>query len=216
MKILKYIMFLSILSGLFLVIYRQSEKKGFRRWWISFRMAAFIAAILAGLIPDQVQAVPLPGVDGFAPTPVYIYRCRKRETYSRQATALSTRLKENLNNQNIPRENKRIHDRRLPESGSILEDLQVRRKFKDAPDFGVIDNPNRENVELFKDKITEHMKDPSTIIKEGTYKKNIEVVHYFNEKTGLNVMIRQSDKTFVSGWKLNPQQQQNVKDRGAL
>ena len=49
-------MFLSILSGLFLVIYRQSDKKGFRRWWISFRMAAFIAAILAGLISNPMEA----------------------------------------------------------------------------------------------------------------------------------------------------------------
>ena len=56
MKILRYIIFLSILSGIFFAIYRQSDKKGFRRWWISFRMAAFIAAILAGLIPNPVEA----------------------------------------------------------------------------------------------------------------------------------------------------------------
>jgi hypothetical protein len=60
------------------------------------------------------------------------------------------------------------------------------------------------------------MTDPSTIIKEGTYKKNIEVLHYCNEQTGLNVMIRQNDGTFLSRWKLNNQQRQNVKDRGAL
>jgi putative component of toxin-antitoxin plasmid stabilization module len=56
MKILRYLIFLSILSGIFFVIYRQSDKKGFRKWWISFRMAAFIAAILAGLIPNPVEA----------------------------------------------------------------------------------------------------------------------------------------------------------------
>lgn len=56
MKILKYILFLSILSSLFLLVYRQSDKKGFRKWWISFRMAAFMAAILAGLIPNPVEA----------------------------------------------------------------------------------------------------------------------------------------------------------------
>ena len=32
------------------------------------------------------------------------------------------------------------------------------------------------------------MNNPSTKIKEGTYKKNIEVLHYFNEETGLNVI----------------------------
>jgi len=56
MKILRYIIFLSILSGIFFVIYRQSDEKGFRKWWISFRMAAFIAAILSGLIPNPVEA----------------------------------------------------------------------------------------------------------------------------------------------------------------
>jgi hypothetical protein len=72
------------------------------------------------------------------------------------------------------------------------------------------------NYELFKDKIVDPMQNPSTRIKKGTYKKNIEVFHYFNEKTRLNVMIRQDDNTFLSGWKLNDQQLKNVKDRGAL
>ena len=57
MKILKYIIFLSILSGIFFVIYRQSDEKGFRRLWISLKMAAFIAAILAGLIPASTEAI---------------------------------------------------------------------------------------------------------------------------------------------------------------
>ena len=170
-----------------------------------------ILLLLWFLKVNRVQAAPLPGADGYTPT----YICRKRQTYSREATALNTRLKENPNNQNIPRENRAIYDRRLP-GGSILEDLQVGKKFKHAPDFGVLGNPNRKNYELFKDKIGEHTTNPSTIIKEGTYKKNIEVLHYFNEQTGLNLMIHQNDGTFLSGWKLNDLQRQNVKDRGAL
>ena len=42
MKILRYITFLSILSGIFFVIYSQSDKRGFRRWWISFKTAAVL------------------------------------------------------------------------------------------------------------------------------------------------------------------------------
>ena len=57
MKVLKYIMFLSLLSGLFFVIYRQSDEKGYRRWWMSFRIAVFIAAIGAGLIPVNTEAM---------------------------------------------------------------------------------------------------------------------------------------------------------------
>lgn len=41
-------------------------------------------------------------------------------------------------------------------------------------------------------------------------------MHYFNENRNLNVMIRQDDNTFVSGWKLNNEQRQNVKNREAL
>ena len=57
MKVLKYIIFLSILSGIFFLIYRQSDDKGFRKWWTSLRMAVLIAAILAGLIPNRVEAI---------------------------------------------------------------------------------------------------------------------------------------------------------------
>jgi hypothetical protein len=57
MKVLKYILFLSILSGIFLVIYRQSDKKGFRRWCIHFKTAVFVAAILAGLICPSTEAI---------------------------------------------------------------------------------------------------------------------------------------------------------------
>ena len=50
MKILKYIIFLSILSSLFFVIYRESDHKGFPRWRVSFRIAVLIAVSAAGLI----------------------------------------------------------------------------------------------------------------------------------------------------------------------
>lgn len=72
---------------------------------------------------SQVQAAPISGADGFTPT----YICRKRQTYSREAIGLGTRLKENPINQNIPRENKAIYDR-IVGDGSILTDLQARKK----------------------------------------------------------------------------------------
>ena len=53
MKIIKYIIFLSVLGGIFLIVYRNSDSKGLRRWWASLKMAAFMAAILAGLIPNS-------------------------------------------------------------------------------------------------------------------------------------------------------------------
>jgi len=61
MKILRYIIFLSILSSIFFVIYRQSDEKGFRRWWISFKTAVLFAASVAGLIPLNTEAIESPG-----------------------------------------------------------------------------------------------------------------------------------------------------------
>lgn len=170
-----------------------------------------ILLILWSLNVRQVIAAPIPGADAFSST----YICRKKQTYSREASSLSIHLKKNPNNQNIPKRNRALYDRAVGDS-SILTDRQIRRKFKHAPSFGVLGNPNRRNFELFKDRIVEHMMNPLTTIKAGTYKKNIEVFHYFNEKTGLNVMIRQDDNTFLSGWKLKDDQIKNLKSRGAL
>ena len=57
MKIFKYIIFISILSGIFFVIYRQSDEKGLQKLWISFKIAVLIAAIVAGLIPANTEAI---------------------------------------------------------------------------------------------------------------------------------------------------------------
>lgn len=58
MKTFRYLIFLSILSSLFFVIYRQSDQKAFRRWRTSFKTAAIIAA---GLIPVNKEAMEPPG-----------------------------------------------------------------------------------------------------------------------------------------------------------
>ena len=56
MKLLKCITFLSILVGIFLIVYRNCDREGLGRYWISFKMAVFISLILAGLIPSSVEA----------------------------------------------------------------------------------------------------------------------------------------------------------------
>lgn len=57
MKILKYITFLPILSRIFFVIYRKSDKRGFRKWWISFKTAVLFSATAVGLIPASTEAI---------------------------------------------------------------------------------------------------------------------------------------------------------------
>ena len=61
MKILRYLIFMSILSGIFFVIYRQSDEKGFHRWRTSFKAAVIIAASAAGLMPVNTDAIEPPG-----------------------------------------------------------------------------------------------------------------------------------------------------------
>ena len=78
MKILKYIIFISILSCLFFVIYQQSDKKGFRRWRISFKTAVLIAASVAGLIPVNPEAIKPPGNNN----PVYQERLISEQEFN--------------------------------------------------------------------------------------------------------------------------------------
>ena len=57
MKVFKYLIFLSILSGLFFVIYQESDQKGLRKLWTSFKIACIIAAGVVGLIPVNTEAM---------------------------------------------------------------------------------------------------------------------------------------------------------------
>ncbi len=57
MKLVKYIIFLFSLGGIFLVFYRNCDKKGFRRLYVSIKMAILIAATLADLIAENAEAV---------------------------------------------------------------------------------------------------------------------------------------------------------------
>lgn len=64
-------------------------------------------------------------------------------------------------------------------------------------------------------KIIEHMEEPSTQIIEGTFKK-IEVTHYFNPETKLNVFFNKDNNKFISGWLLKDDPLDNMLNRGAL
>ena len=85
---------------------------------------------------SEVQAAPLPGADGFTPT----YICRKRQTYSREATGLSARLEQNPNNQN--RHQRTDILQYIPEFDSTIDNKQIQKKYKHAPDFGISGNFN--------------------------------------------------------------------------
>lgn len=92
---------------------------------------------------SQFQAAPLRGADGFTPT----YICSKRQTYSREAIGLSTRLGQNPNNQNRPQRTN--ISQYIPEFDSTIDNKQIQKRYKHARDFGISSNYNQENVQLF-------------------------------------------------------------------
>lgn len=93
-------------------------------------------------------------------------------------------------------------------------ETQLQAKFKHARDFGVEGSWNKANAKKFADAIEQHVTDPGTRAIQGTYRGS-PVVHHVNPSTGLNVM-KDSAGNFISGWKLNPAQLQNVLTRGSL
>jgi len=117
----------------------------------SNRNKMLIILLWIWLIVDQVQAAPLPGADGFTPT----YICRKRQTYWREATGLSTRLEQNPNNQNRPQRTN--ISQYIPEFDSTIDNKQIQKKYKHAPDFGISGNYNQENAQLLKDDQLDNM-----------------------------------------------------------
>ncbi len=95
-----------------------------------------------------------------------------------------------------------------------VDSSQLQRKFKHAEDFGINGNYNPANAQAFGQAISQHVSAPGTVRIEGTYRGQ-PVVHYLDPSTGLNVIVRPSGQ-FITGFRLNPAQLQNVQTRRAL
>ncbi len=95
-----------------------------------------------------------------------------------------------------------------------ISNQQLQKKYKHAKDFGVNGNNNSSSLSRLREAIERHVADPATKIIKGTYRGE-PVTHYVNPNTGLNV-IKDASGNFLSGWKLNPSQLQNVLSRGSL
>lgn len=91
---------------------------------------------------------------------------------------------------------------------------QLQRKFKHAGDFGVTGNFSKANATRFNSAINQHINSSGVKLIQGTYRGN-PVIHHLNPNTGLNV-IANPNGTFLSGWRLNSAQLQNVVQHGGL
>lgn len=100
-----------------------------------------------------------------------------------------------------------------------LNHSKLRRKFdKHGEHFGMEGkNFNKENAELFKQKIRDHINDLETIPIAGKYTTGGvgDVVHFYNPKTKINVM-KDMNGNYVSGWELSEKQQIHLKNTGKL
>ncbi len=91
---------------------------------------------------------------------------------------------------------------------------QLQKKLKHAKDFGVEGNFNKANSKKFNSAINQHLNAPDTKMIPGTYRSD-PVKHYLNIKSSLNVITDQSGR-FISGWRLNSSQLQNILNHGGL
>ena len=92
---------------------------------------------------------------------------------------------------------------------------QIEEKFSQhAEDFGVTDPRGRTGFDNFERAVKQVVDDPGTLHIEGTYRGQPVILNY-NPNSGLCV-IESPDGRFVSGWKLSPDQAENVMRNGKL
>lgn len=95
-----------------------------------------------------------------------------------------------------------------------FKDSQLQKKLKHAGDFDLPTKYTKENLLNFKEAIKKHINATTTTKINGTYRGQ-QVTHYLDKKTGLNVIIDNKGE-FLSTWKLNNSQLNNLINRGSL
>jgi RHS repeat-associated protein len=91
---------------------------------------------------------------------------------------------------------------------------QLQSKFKHAADFGVIGNYSKASASKFSSALNQHINSSSVTAIQGTY-RGTPVIHHVDKSTGLNVITDRAG-TFISGWKLSPDQLANILTHGGL
>ena len=95
-----------------------------------------------------------------------------------------------------------------------VEQRSLQHMFsKHAKDFGVTGNWNKAMASKFEDILKTHMQGINPI--QGTYRGTQQALHYYNPKTGLNVMTDMSGN-LLGGWKLSTDQVIYLLSTGAI
>lgn len=168
--------------------------------------------------PTLVKSQQLPGVNAFPQAGIY----RNRGLFPKQCLPFTENsCCNNINQPNFLTDRTFVvhplwgsrrpspYDRHIQEGNMHLKDRQIEQKYGHAKDFGVEGSKDRKNLETFKDKIVEHLREPTTERLKGTYRKQ-QVEHFFNPETNLSIMINATTREFISGWRLSDPQVQRV------
>lgn len=92
---------------------------------------------------------------------------------------------------------------------------QLQKKFDNhASVFGVFDNNNPQNRELFQRALETHIQGANTKRIEGTYREVQRAIHYYDSSIGLNVIVDATTNEFISGWKSFPSQVTDLLTKG--
>lgn len=91
---------------------------------------------------------------------------------------------------------------------------QIESKYKHAADFGVTDPRGSTGFNNFDNAVKQLVDDPATLHIQGTFRGQPAILNY-NPASGLCV-IQSPDGKFISGWKLDAGQAENVTNRGTL
>ena len=94
------------------------------------------------------------------------------------------------------------------------EHKQLEKKYKHAPAFGVDAPRGAEGFKQFEDALQNFTRSPATESKVGTYHGQPAILH-FDRQTG-QAVVQKPTGEFWSGWRLSPDQLNNVITRGSL
>ncbi|AFU02903.1 colicin D domain-containing protein [Nocardia brasiliensis] len=94
------------------------------------------------------------------------------------------------------------------------EPRQLQKKYKHAGDFGVNKPWGKAGEAEYKDALQKHIDNPDTKHIQGTYRGDPAILNY-NPNTGL-VVVQSPTGGFVTGWKVNSEQAENILQRGSL
>lgn len=84
----------------------------------------------------------------------------------------------------------------------------MQKKFKHAGDFGVEGNCSKANAKQFNEAIQKHLNASGTKEIQGTYRGNPATFH--TDANSCLTVIQNPNGSFLSGWKLSPQQLNHV------